>query len=72
MLPCYEPIDPDTLLIGMQWVRTSGAWPLLRHVYECDDEAGLVIDIDPLASVQAYAVSYTHDSEGTQESLHPL
>lgn len=72
MLPCYEPLDGDTLLIGMQWVRTSGDWPLLRHVFECDEEAGLIVDVDPLANVQAYGVSYGFSPDGVQERLRPL
>lgn len=72
MLPCYEPLDRDTLLIGMQWVRTSGDWPVLRHVFECDQESGLIVDIDPLCDVQAYGVSYEFSPDGADERLHPL
>lgn len=72
MLPCYEPLDAHTLLLGMQWVRASGEWPVLRHVFECDHESGLVVDVDPLGSVQVYGVSYDVTAGEVEERLHPL
>jgi hypothetical protein len=74
MLPCYEPVDPDTtLLLGMEWVRETGDWPVLRHVFEVEDEAGLVVDLDPLGDAQAYAVGYTFTGAGeVRERFLPL
>lgn len=72
MLPCYEPLDTDSLLLGMEWVRSSGDWPMLRHVYECDKEAGLIVDVDPLGDAQVYAVSYRYAAGDVEETLTPL
>lgn len=72
MLPCYEPLDTRSLLLGMEWVRASGEWPLLRHVFECDKEAGLMVDVDPLGQVQVYGVSYDVKAGEVEERLRPL
>lgn len=72
MLPCYEPLDTRSLLLGMEWVRDSGAWPVLRHVFECDEEAGLMVDVDPLGQVQVYGVSYEVTAGQVEERLRPL
>lgn len=72
MLPCYEPLDKESLLIGMEWTRCSGQWPVLRHVFECDREAGLIVDVDPLGQAQVYGVSYAFSNGDVREELHPL
>lgn len=72
MLPCYEPLATDTLLLGMEWLRQSGGWPVLRHVFECDREAGLIVDVDGLGETQVYAVSYTFQAGDVREDLVPL
>jgi len=72
MLPCYEPLDADSLMLGVEWVRASGTWPVLRHVYECGGEAALVVDVDPLGEVQPYAVRYVVDDTDVEERLTPL
>lgn len=72
MLPCYEPLDADSLMLGMEWVRASGAWPVLRHVFECDDEAALVVDVDPVGEIQPYAVHYDVEHGAVEERYHPL
>lgn len=72
MLPCYEPLDTKTLLLGMEWIRSSGEWPALRHVFECDKEAGLIVDVDPLGNAQVYGVSYSLVAGDVREHLHPL
>lgn len=72
MLPCYEPLDTDTLLLGMEWIRQHGSWPALRHVFECEDDAGLIVDLDGLGGIQVYAVSYAFDGGDVRERLTPL
>lgn len=72
MLPCYEPLDTDTLLLGMEWIRESGSWPVLRHVFDCHEDAGLIVDLDGTGSVQVYAVSYAFADGDIHEILQPL
>lgn len=72
MLPCYEPLDTSSQLLGMEWVRASGAWPQLRHVFECSREAGLVVDVDPLGEAHAYAVAYSFADGDIHERFNPL
>ena len=72
MLPCYEPLDNQTQLLGMEWVRSSGAWPQLRHVFDVDQDAGLVVDVDPLGEAQAYGVGYLLVGGEVRERFLPL
>lgn len=62
-----RPVEVD--LIGIEVVREVGRWPVLRHVFDADREAGLHVDLDTLGHADAYAVGYDEDGD---ERLVPL
>jgi hypothetical protein len=55
-------------LLGIEPTR-RGRWPALRHVFDLDRDAGLHVEVDPLARLTLYAVGY--DMFG-DEMLTPL
>lgn len=69
----YEPLVQESAdgvrLLGMEVVRSTGAWPVFRHVFDLDWDAALYIDVDLFCSAAAYGIGFSPYGD---ELLTPL
>ena len=67
----YEPLEAPAVsgasssvaLLGMEVVRACGHFPVVRHVFDVDEEAGLFVELDVLGGIEAYAVGYSFNGD---------